>query len=134
MLYQWDATGEPMEVVAGAYWRVRSTTDATRAAAERLAFGAVAHLPAIDAAIASALSNWRMDRLAAVDKGILRLATFELMHDPETPPAVVLDEAIELAKRFSEAQSPAFVNGVLDAVRQKVRGEAAAPPPGGAKR
>jgi N utilization substance protein B len=73
--------------------------------------------------ITQALTNWRFDRIAAVDRNILRLATYELMVEKATPTAVILDEAIEMAKRFGEADSGPFVNGVLDAVRRAVRGE-----------
>jgi N utilization substance protein B len=121
MLYQWEATREPMPVVAEGFWRVRTTTDATRAMAERLAAGTQAHLEAVDEAISAAARNWRFDRIASVDKNILRLGAYELMKEPETPAAVVIDEAIEMAKRFGEADSPAFVNGVLDAIRRKER-------------
>jgi transcription antitermination protein NusB len=125
MLYQWDVSGEPMDQVMKAFWRLRSTTGETRALAERLAAGAQACAPESDAAITGAATNWRFDRIAPVDRTILRLGTYELMKEGGTPPAVVLDEAVELAKRFGEADSPAFVNGVLDAIRRRVRGEAA---------
>ena len=125
MLYQWDVSGEPMDQVMKAFWRLRSTTGETRALAERLAAGAQACAPESDAAITAAATNWRFDRIAPVDRTILRLGTYELMKEVGTPPAVVLDEAVELAKRFGEADSPAFVNGVLDAIRRRVRGEAA---------
>jgi transcription antitermination protein NusB len=125
MLYQWDLSGEPMERVMEAFWRLRSTTGETRALAERLAVGAHACAPESDAAITGAATNWRFDRIAPVDRTILRLGTYELMKEGGTPPAVVLDEAVELAKRFGEADSPAFVNGVLDAIRRRVRGESA---------
>jgi N utilization substance protein B len=121
MLYQWDATREPMPAVAESFWRVRTTTEETRAMAERLASGAQAHLEALDEAIAAAARNWRLDRIASVDKSILRLGAYELLNEPLTPAAVVIDEAIEMAKRFGEADSPAFVNGVLDAIRRKAR-------------
>lgn len=125
MLYQWDITREPMDRVASLFWQVRTTTDETRARAEALARGAQRELPRIDAAIAEAATNWRFDRIAAVDRNILRIAAYELMMEPQTPVPVVIDEAIEMAKRFSEAEAPAFVNGVLDAVKRAVRGEAA---------
>ena len=125
MLYQWDVSGEPMDQVMKAFWRLRSTTGETRALAERLAAGAQACAPESDAAITGAATNWRFDRIAPVDRTILRLGTYELMKEVGTPAAVVLDEAVELAKRFGEADSPAFVNGVLDAIRRRVRGEAA---------
>jgi N utilization substance protein B len=121
MLYQWERSGEPVERVAESYWRVRTTTDETRAMAERLFSGTVDHQKAIDETIVASLTNWRFDRVADVDKAVLRLGAYELMQEPTTPAAVVIDEAVELAKRFSEADSPAFVNGVLDALKKKVR-------------
>jgi N utilization substance protein B len=121
MLYQWDATHEPIARVMEDFWHVRSTVEETRQMAERLALGAHSRIQEIDAAIAAALTHWRIERLAAVDKSILRLATYELMAERWTPVAVVLDEAIDLARRFGEADSPPFVNGVLDAVRRQVR-------------
>jgi N utilization substance protein B len=123
MLYQWDITREPMDRVAALFWQVRTTTDETRVRSEQLARGAQGELPRIDAAIAEAATNWRFDRIAAIDRNILRVATYELMMEPQTPASVVIDEAIELAKRFSEADAPGFVNGVLDAVKRAVRGE-----------
>jgi len=121
MLYQCDMTGDPIARVVDAFWQVRTTTDETRAMAERLARGATKERPAIDEAITAASRNWRFERIAAVDKNILRLATFELMRDLQTPSSVILDEAVELAKRFGEKDSPPFVNGVLDAVNRTLR-------------
>jgi N utilization substance protein B len=121
MLYQWDIVKEPMDRVADAFWRVRTTTDETRAAAERLARGAQAHAAAIDAAISDVARHWRLERIAPVDLNILRIGTYELMMEPQTPAPVVLDEAVEMAKRFGEAGSPAFVNGVLDAIRERLK-------------
>ena len=121
MLYQWDITGEPMDRVAGLFWQVRSTTDETRTRAEALARGAQREVETLDAAIGAAATNWRFDRIAAVDKNILRIAAYELLKEPETPPSVIIDEAVEMAKRFSEADAPSFVNGVLDAVKRAQR-------------
>ena len=122
MLYQKEMTGEPIAQVAVGYWRVRTTAEATGARAEELAKGAEARLPEIDAAIEGALENWRPERLASVDRSILRLATYELLAEAETPAGVILDEAIDIAKRFGDAGSAPFVNGVLDSIRKKVRG------------
>ncbi|MCG6928148.1 MAG: transcription antitermination factor NusB [Acidobacteria bacterium] len=122
MLYQWEATDAPMDSVVESFWRVRRSTPAARAMADRLATGAAARIAELDAAIGEAASNWRLDRIASVDRTILRLGAFELLAEPETPAAVVLDEAVEMAKRFGEADSPAFVNGVLDAIRKEFRG------------
>jgi len=127
MLYQWDLTRAPMDEVASAFWRVRSGTDDTKAMAERLARGAQGHVSRLDGLIAEAATNWRFDRIAAVDRNLLRLAAYELDVERDTPPSVVIDEAVEIAKRFGEADSPSFVNGVLDAVRRMVRGGEARP-------
>jgi N utilization substance protein B len=135
MLYQWGATRAAMEQVERDYWRLRSTTEETQARAERLFRGTVDEVAEIDEAIKAAATNWRFERIAAVDRTILRLGTYELMKEGETPAAVVIDEAVELAKRFGEAESHAFVNGVLDAIRRKVRdGAGAAPAPAPARR
>jgi N utilization substance protein B len=122
MLYQWDVTREPMDRVAGLFWQVRSSTPETRAMAERLARGGQAEVERLDEAITAASTNWRFERIAAVDRNILRIGAYELMKEPQTPSKVIIDEAVEMAKRFGEADSPPFVNGVLDAVMRKVRG------------
>jgi N utilization substance protein B len=80
--------------------------------------GVAAHAADIDQRISAAAENWRLHRMAAVDRNVLRLGTFELLHYPQTPAHVALDEAIELARRYGSADSPAFVNGVLDKIRQ----------------
>lgn len=122
LLYQWEITGEPMGAVLEGFWRLRSGTPQVRAMAERLAVGAQARVGELDASIAEAATHWRLDRIAPVDRTILRLGAYELVAEAGTPAAVVLDEAVELAKRFGEEDSPAFVNGVLDAIRRRVRG------------
>jgi len=84
---------------------------------------------AVDAAITAASRNWRLERMAKVDRNILRLAVGELQNVPETPVKVVINEAVELAKRFGTAESPAFVNGVLDRVAHGLdRKDADVPP------
>jgi len=128
MLYQWDLTRAPMDEVAASFWRVRTSTDATKAMAERLARGAQANAARLDGLIGEAATNWRFDRIAAVDRNVLRLGAYELDMERDTPPSVVIDEAVEIAKRFGEADSPSFVNGVLDAIRRMVRGEEPRPP------
>jgi transcription antitermination protein NusB len=122
MLYQWDITREPMDRVAGLFWQVRTAPPETRTMAERLARGGQAEVASLDEAITAASTNWRFERIAAVDRNILRIAAYELMKEPQTPSSVIIDEAVEMAKRFGEADSPPFVNGVLDAVMRKVRG------------
>jgi N utilization substance protein B len=80
--------------------------------------GVIAHQSDIDRRLSEAAENWRLVRMAAVDRNVLRLGAYELLYVPETPPNVALDEAITLARRYGSADSPAFVNGVLDRLRQ----------------
>lgn len=90
---------------------------------ERLVRGTVEKAGEIDALISGHAEHWRLERMAAVDRNILRLAIYE-MQNTETPAAVVIDEALELARRFSTEESVQFVNGVLDAVRRQAAGRA----------
>ena len=83
--------------------------------------GAWENLKRCDELIGDSTIKWNLSRLAFVDKSILRLAVYQLLECPEMPPKVVINEAIELAKKFSTEQSPRFVNGVLDAVLKKIR-------------
>jgi len=80
--------------------------------------GVLAQAVAIDQKLGEAASNWRLPRMAAVDRNVLRIGAFELLFRPETPANVAIDEAIELARRYGAADSPGFVNGVLDRLRQ----------------
>ena len=88
-----------------------------------LCLGVVHHLKDIDLAIARASEHWKVERLAAVERNVLRVAAFELLFEPETPAEVVIDEAVEVARRFASEKSPAFVNGVLDVVARNARAE-----------
>jgi N utilization substance protein B len=83
--------------------------------------GVAANAPSIDEQIASHLVGWTLERMPIIDKLVLRIATFELIGRPETPTAVILNEAVELAKRFSTDESPRFVNGVLGALARDIR-------------
>jgi N utilization substance protein B len=80
--------------------------------------GVIAQQSDIDRRLSEAAENWRLVRMAAVDRNVLRLGAYELLHTPETPPSVALDEAITLARRYGSADSSAFVNGILDRLRQ----------------
>ena len=98
-----------------------------RTFAAELAHETVRQLPAIDPLIADTAERWRPERMAVLDRLILRMAVCELVRDPETPPAVVINEALELAKRFSGDEATGFVNGVLDAVRKQLQNQSEDP-------
>jgi N utilization substance protein B len=85
---------------------------------ESLTAGVKEHQAALDDMIANVAENWRLDRMAAIDRNILRLGAYEMLHCPEVPAKVAINEALELAKRYSTAQSSRFVNGILDRVLQ----------------
>jgi len=82
--------------------------------------GVLGHAEEIDLRLTQAAKNWRLPRMAGVDRNVLRLGAFELLFSTETPAGVTLNEAIELARRFGSADSPAFVNGVLDQIRRSL--------------
>jgi N utilization substance protein B len=90
--------------------------EAARAFAGELVSSTVADQPSIDEVIATSSRNWRLDRMSRVDRNILRIAVCELRNFAATPVKVVINEAVELAKRFGTAESPAFVNGILDRI------------------
>jgi N utilization substance protein B len=89
--------------------------EGARAFAKELVTGVTAQGPALDAEIARHAQRWRISRMAAVDRNVLRLAAFELLYT-DAPAAVAIDEAVELARRFGAERSPGFVNGILDAI------------------
>ena len=88
--------------------------------ARSLALGAWAQREVLNDKLSRAAAHWSLARMTPVDRNVLRLGLYELREHPETPPEVVINEAIELARRFGDADSPAFVNGVLDAIRRSV--------------
>ena len=120
MLYQVDLTGVDPDKAIKLYWATLGDEVPERTFAETLVRGCVSDREAIDEAIAGASQHWRLDRMARVDLNILRLATYELRSMQDVPRNVTLDEAIELAKRFGDENSPSFVNGVLDRIAQDV--------------
>lgn len=128
MLFQIDLSDAgPREVFAG-FWTGQTVSEETRGFAEELVTGVTKHLRGIDAVVASSSEHWRIERMAVVDRNVLRMAVYELLYHADTPAAVVIDEAIEVAKRFGGEESGAFTNGVLDAIRKAVeRGEIVPP-------
>jgi N utilization substance protein B len=115
ILYQLEASGEDAAAALALYWdNLGSLGNEDRAFTESLVLGVAGARDELDAKIREISKHWRLERMARVDRNILRLATYELMLLPEIPARVTLNEAVELAKRFGNEDSPAFVNGVLD--------------------
>jgi N utilization substance protein B len=116
-LYQLDVDASDLDDALVRFWRSFEPVEReVREQAEELVRGVAAHRRAIDDAIEGASANWRLDRMAKVDRNVLRLAVYELLHRPDVPVKVVLNEAIELGKKYGSESSGAFVNGVLDQV------------------
>jgi transcription antitermination protein NusB len=125
MLYQWEIGRLSIDDATRTFWSVGDAeplVDEARALAEGLARGAAAGASEADPIIAASADNWRLDRMAVVDRLILRLAVHEFLHAPDTPHKVVINEAVELARLFSTDDAPRFVNGVLDGIRKKLGG------------
>jgi transcription antitermination protein NusB len=120
MLFQWDMSQQDLTKLEAKFWKSAKAADKTRAFANKLFEGAAKDVSALDAIIVKHADNWRFERLAAIDRAILRLAIHEI-GGTETPPRVVLNEAVELAKKFSSEESGAFVNGVLNAVHKSLK-------------
>ncbi len=119
MLFQWDMSQQEPAKLEAKFWRAAKAAESTRGFANRLFEGAASEVPALDELITKHAENWRFERLAAIDRAILRLAIHEL-RATGTPPKVVLNEAVNLAKKYSSEEAGSFVNGILDAVRKSL--------------
>jgi N utilization substance protein B len=125
MLFEWDLRRTPLDEIAKGYYEsllVREDSVAKPrpdAFALELLRGVSAEIAAIDELIVRHAAHWRLERMPAVDRNVIRLAVYEMLRT-ETPAPIVIDEAIELARRFAGEESVQFVNGVLDAVRREL--------------
>jgi len=117
MLFQWDMSRQDPAKLESKFWRTAKAADTTRTFANKLFEGAAKYADELDALIVQHAQNWRLERMAIIDRAVLRLAIYEL-RTRETPAKVVLNEAVDLAKKFSSEHAGAFVNGILDAVNK----------------
>jgi N utilization substance protein B len=120
MLFAADVTSTPAEDVVRTYWAELGESDiedAARAFATRLAAGTLAHVETLDERIRSRAEHWRISRMAIVDRNILRLSVYEFLYEP-TPRTVAINEALEIARRFSTYEATQFINGILDAIKR----------------
>lgn len=118
ILYQYEMNPEPMLEILGKFWSQQDEAFAedVRGFAGKLAAGTVENLPEIDKVVERYADNWEISRMAMIDRNIMRLATYELLYLADVPPKVTLNEAVNLAKKFSQEESGKFVNGVLDKI------------------
>jgi len=118
-LFSHDLNNETLPDRCADFWELRAARQKVRDFAGELLNGIFEHRAEIDQAIAAACQNYTLDRLAAIDRNILRLAVYEILHRGDIPVPVTLNEAIEIAKRFGGAESAGFVNGVLDRIQNE---------------
>jgi N utilization substance protein B len=116
MLYQWELGGNTPEQVGASFFLERKADGEVECFARAIFQGAVKDIARLDQLVREHAEHWRLERIAAVDLSILRVAVYELLHCPETPPHAVINEALEIARRFSGEGSVEFVNGILDAI------------------
>jgi len=120
MLFAADVAEMPPDEVVRSYWAELGESDldeTARAFATRLATGTLSNLAMLDERIRSRAEHWRISRMAVVDRNILRLAVYEFLYEP-TPRTVAINEALEIARRFSTYEATQFINGILDAIKR----------------
>jgi N utilization substance protein B len=125
ILYQWEISHGDVDDAASTFFtlqwpNVDPPADDLRAFATALAHDTVERLAAIDTLIAETAERWRPERMAVLDRLILRMSICEMQRDPQTPPAVIINEGLELGRTFSTEESVKFINGMLDAIRRKI--------------
>jgi len=120
ILFELEFIDAALEAVINRYWKEKKASAAIKDYANWLVGGIVARKVEIDELIQGHSKHWRISRMAFVDRNILRIAVFELLEEQFMAPAIVINEALEIAKRYSGDESTVFINGVLDAVRKKV--------------
>jgi N utilization substance protein B len=125
MLFQWEMGKQEPSRIEDGFWKNAKAEKTTREFANQLFENAAARAHELDPVISSLAQNWRLERIAAIDRAILRLSLAEL-RTTSTPAKVVINEAVELAKKFSSEEASGFINGILDAA-VKSSGEKAAP-------
>jgi len=118
-LYQYDLRGPEFLDEARTFLRDEESDKGTREFALHLIRGTTEHMDEVNDLISQVAKNWDIDRMAVIDRNVLRMATFELLHCPDIPPKVSINEAIELGKRYSTQNSGGFINGVLDKIKDK---------------
>jgi N utilization substance protein B len=119
-LYQAEFAGPHRPEALERFWHHFQAESAPPAYFKELAEGVASHLEELDVFIVRYSEHWRLERMTIVDRNLLRLAIYELLYQPKIPPKVVINEAVEMAKRYGSEGSGGFVNGILDQVRMSV--------------
>jgi N utilization substance protein B len=120
MLYEFDVGKNSGDEILQSFWQMNDHPEKVADFANYLFQGTLGRLKEIDAVIQKHTKNWRLNRMAAVDRNILRLAAFEFLSGSQTPETVVINEALEIARKFSTQESALFVNGILDSIKNEL--------------
>jgi N utilization substance protein B len=124
MLFSYDVARPPVDDLLEGYWgELAEAAEEVRHFANELVVGTVQNLEEIDERIRVRTEHWRIPRMAIVDRNLLRMAVFEFLFQPATPKTVAINEALEIARRFSTSEATQFVNGILDAIKRDLDGE-----------
>lgn len=119
MLYQYDLSGNSPETIVSTFEELQKSKPNTREFATKIFHGTVEHMPKLDEMIQAQADNWRLTRMAVVDRNIIRMSVYEFLHEDDTPKLVIIDEAIEIAKKFGTDKSSQFINGILDGILKR---------------
>lgn len=119
MLFQQDMSGNKPEQIIDTFEELQKSKPNTREFATKIFRGTVENLEKIDDMIQNQAENWRLSRMAAVDRNIIRMSVYEFLHETDTPKLVVIDEAIEIAKKYGTQKSSQFINGILDGILKR---------------
>lgn len=119
ILYQAELTRRKIHLAAEKFWNEYESIDENvQAFTNRLTSGIEEHLQDIDDIISQHATNWQLKRMAVIDRNVLRIGVFELLHANDIPPKVTINEAVELAKKYGDLESSKFVNGILDKIHK----------------
>jgi N utilization substance protein B len=121
ILYRLEFDNRSLEETIDQYWENKRAHRATREYSTWLVSGVISHLKKIDTIIQQASEHWRISRMALIDRNIIRIAAFELLYEENIAPAIIINEAIEIAKMYSGEEAATFVNGILDAIRKNLK-------------
>jgi len=120
ILFQLEFNKPQIEKVIDQFWKEKKASEEIRDYSNWLVKGIVSHQPEIDNLIQSLSDHWRLSRMAHVDRNILRIAVFEFLYEKNIAAAIIINEAIEIAKKYSSDEAAAFINGILDAIRKRL--------------
>jgi N utilization substance protein B len=119
MLFQHDMSGNGPDQIIATFEELQKSKPNTREFATKIFRGTVDHMNDIDEMIQNQAENWRLSRMAAVDRNIIRMSVYEFLHENDTPKLVIIDEAIEIAKKYGTQKSSQFINGILDGILKR---------------